>query len=279
MCCFHTFECLKRFDILQFVNNWEYICIWNKNLLSTKPLEEILSQIQSLGLLDHDVLKELRICIPLVSHMQNVLLQSLSPCLFSSHALEQNMYLLCLKTLGATKPWRFFYCAGDQIVFLQDWALYMWWGKRVTINANELMIWDPSSSLKWQANFVHMYTARNYFQSAAPPQKQVQNYHTIQTQNPKKEKRLYNLRKRWSRYRSLNNPRIGVGPRIHIVCKGTQKNSLLLDIMQTSWWGNVMMQWGCMLLICRIDHGWTHPGLLRRQLMKKQQVQTEEVMC
>jgi hypothetical protein len=54
---------------------------------------------------------------------------------------------------------------------------------------------------------------------------------------------------------------------------------LLLDIMQTSWWGNVMMQWGCMLLICRIDHGWTHPGLLRRQLMKKQQVQTEEVMC
>jgi hypothetical protein len=36
----------------------------------------------------------------------------------------------------------------------------------------------------------------------------------------KKEKRLYKLRKRWSRYRSLNNPRIGVGPRIHIVCKG-----------------------------------------------------------
>jgi hypothetical protein len=79
-----------------------------------------------------------------------------------------------------------------------------------------------------------MYTARNYFQSAVPPQKQVQNYHTIQTQNLKNEKRLYKLRKRWRRYRSLNNPRIGVGPRIHIVCKGAQKNSLLLDIMQKS---------------------------------------------
>jgi hypothetical protein len=41
-----------------------------------------------LGLLDHDVLKELRICIPLVSHMQNILLQSLSPCLLSVHMLK-----------------------------------------------------------------------------------------------------------------------------------------------------------------------------------------------
>jgi hypothetical protein len=39
-----------------------------------------------------------------------------------------------------------------------------------------------------------MYTARNYFQSAGPPQKQVQNYHTIQTQNLKKEKKTLQIK-------------------------------------------------------------------------------------
>lgn len=75
--------------------------------------------------------------------------------------------------------------------------------------------------------------------------------HTIQ------KKKLLQRRRRWenSWYWRINKPRVGVGPRIYIVCKGVVENSFHELFSSMNSWHWTMRQQGCMLLLLLwVDH-------------------------